>query len=310
MERNILITGGLGFIGSHIANALAGKRNCEITVLDICTSSKTEDQGIKVMRGDIFDLDALKGIIQKREISIIIHMVGLASIPDCKENPDKSFQLNVSSVHNVLEAMRFCDVDRLVFPSTAAVYGAMNGPKVNEKVVPEPTNIYGCHKLAAEILINGSATNYGFNPTILRLFNVYGDLNKEQGVVSSFIRKAVAGESLVLRGGDQLRDFVSLSDVVEAFIRSLKTVNAHRRTINVGSGVGVSIREIARMAKKSFPNVEILHKPEHKGEYSIYADVSRMRNLLGCVATNPREGIPNYIEACKHGKHSVACLSP
>jgi len=201
--------------------------------------------------------------------------------------------------------MRLCDVERLVFPSTAAVYGATNSPKVNEKIVPSPTTIYGCHKLAAEMLIRGYAEDYSLNATTLRIFNVYGDLNKEQGVISNFLRKTMAGEPIIVNGGDQIRDFVLLDDVVEAFIKSLNGSASYVKTVNVGSGVGVSIWEIAEMIKQSFPNVEISLRQAHKDEYSICADVSRMKNLLGYVGTHPKVGIPRFIEKCRRIKPSA-----
>jgi UDP-glucose 4-epimerase len=301
LKGNVLITGGLGFIGSHIVKALRNETESKVVVYDILAQNK-KDEKVVMICGDIFDFKRLVKVMQEEEISNVIHMVGLASIPDCKENPDLSFRLNVASVQSILEAMRRCDVERLVFPSTAAVYGATNGPKVDEDVVPSPTTVYGCHKLAAEMLIRGYAENYGFNPTILRIFNVYGDLNKEQGVISQFLRKTLAGEPIVVRGGDQLRDFVFLDDVVKAFVRSLNGATSYKKTVNVGSGVGVSIKEIVKMIKQRFPSVKVLFKPPHKGEYSIYADVSRMKSLLGCVATHPKVGIPEFIERCKRIK--------
>ena len=298
LKGNVLITGGSGFIGSHIVDALSGYNENKIVVYDVQAHDREDENGVTV-HGDVFDSDKLAKVMRGHEICSVIHMVGLASIPGCKEKPGTSFHLNVSSVHSVMEAMRLCDVECLVFPSTAAVYGATNGPQVNEKIVPSPTAVYGCHKLAAEMLIRGFAENYGFNSTMLRIFNVYGDLNKEQGVISQSLRRTIAGEPIVVKGGDQLRDFVLLNDVVEAFIRSLNGARDLERTINVGSGVGVSIREIAEMIKQSFPNVQILYEPAGNGEYSIYADVSRMKSFLGCVATHPNVGIPRFMKECK-----------
>jgi UDP-glucose 4-epimerase len=297
LEANVLITGGLGFIGSHIADALSDQTKGKVVVYDIRARDQ-KSENVVTVHGDVFDSGGLLRVMRDQEVDSVIHMVGLASIPDCKENPEDSFRLNVSSVHRILEAMRLCDVKRLVFPSTAAVYGATNGPKVDEKVAPSPTTVYGCHKLAAELLIRGYAENYGFNPTILRIFNVYGDLNKEQGVISQFLRSSLAGKPIVVMGGDQLRDFVFLNDVVEAFIKSLNDVASYRKTINIGSGVGVSIKEIAEMIRQKFPKVKILYKPACRGEYSIYADVSQMKNLLGCVPTHPKVGIPRFIKKC------------
>jgi len=195
--------------------------------------------------------------------------------------------------------MRLCDVKRLIFPSTAAIYGATNGPKVNENASPKPTSVYGCHKLGAEMLIRGYTENYGLDATVLRIFNVYGDLNAEQGVTSLFIRTAITGKPITVNGGEQLRDFVFLNDVVKAFMKALDIANASKKTINVGSGVGVSIKEIAEMVRQSFPSVEVKYEPSNGGEYSIYADTSRLRTLLEFDPINPREGLLRFIKECK-----------
>jgi len=259
----------------------------------------TTPENVSNIRGDIFDFDKLVEIVREQDVSEVVHMIGLASIPDCQKNPDVSFKLNVSSVQNMLEAMRITDTKRLIFPSTAAVYGVTDGPKLSELVEPKPTTVYGCHKLVAELLIQEYAENYGLDATILRLFNVYGDLEKEQGVISLFVRRALTNEPLILRGGEQLRDFVHLSDVVEAFVHSLDNDATYGEIINVGSGVGVAIREVAEIVKLNFPTVEVKYKPASKGEYSIYADISKMRALLGCNTVNPRQGIPVFVEECK-----------
>ncbi|NIU38410.1 NAD-dependent epimerase/dehydratase family protein [Candidatus Bathyarchaeota archaeon] len=309
LTENVLITGGLGFIGSHIVDALGQNAEHKPVAYDLQPPDSAKGN-VVVIRGDVFDSVKLQKAVRDHEISRVIHMVGFASIPGCNEKPSASFRLNVSSVHSILETMRVCDVERVVFPSTAAVYGVTNGPQVNEKAVPNPTTVYGCHKLAAEMLIRGYAESYGFEPTVLRLFNVYGDLHKEQGMISQSLRKAVAGEPIVVNGGNQLRDFVLLSDVVKAFVKSLDGVHDSQTAINVGSGVGVSIREIAEMITRSFPNVQILYNSPHNGEYSIYADVSRMKNVLGCVATSPSVGIPRFIEECKCVSPLEACSQP
>jgi len=298
VKNSVLITGGLGFIGSHIVDALSCKPEYDVVIYDIQATNSTNPD-IAIVQGDIFDSDKLAKVMHDQEVSSVIHMVGLASIPGCRDKPDTSFLLNVSSVQSVLEAMRRSDVERLVFPSTAAVYGAMNGPKVEEKVSPRPNTVYGCHKLAAEMLIGAYAENYGLKSTILRIFNVYGDLDKEQGVISIFIRKTLAGEPLVVKGGNQLRDFIPVGDVVEAFVKSLNNKTSCGETINVGSGVGVAINEIAEMVQRAFPKVEVNYEANGDGEYSIYADVSRMTHLLGCTPTHPKIGIPTFIEKCR-----------
>jgi len=299
VKSNVLITGGSGFIGSHIVNTLTETTQSEVVTYDVNAQNYKHKKTITI-QGDIFDTDRLVKVMRDSEISSVIHMIGLASIPNCRKDPNASFRLNVASVQNMLEAMRLCDSERLVFPSTAAVYGATNGPEVNEEANPTASNIYGRHKLAAELLIRGYADNYGLKCTIMRLFNVYGDLNKEQGVISLFLRKSLAGKPLIVKGGDQLRDFVFLNDVVQAFVKSLNSEASHGKTINVGSGVGLSIKKIAEMIQRSFPKAKIRYELADKQEYSIYADVSRMKTTLGCPTTDPRVGIPKFIEECKN----------
>ncbi len=298
MNGNILVAGGLGFIGSHIVNTLASIPGLTVSVYDVQAGETSIENGFNI-NGDIFDFDKLVEVMRDQDVSKIVHMIGLASIPDCEKSPDVSFKLNVSSVQNILEAMRITDTKRLVFPSTAAVYGVTNGPKLSELAEPKPTSVYGCHKLVAELLIQEYAENYGFDATILRLFNVYGDLEKEQGVISLFVRRALTKQPLIVKGGEQLRDFVHLNDVVEAFVHSLDNDAAYGEIINVGSGVGVSIREVAEIVKHSFPKVEVKYKPPSKREYSIYADISKMRALLGCNTVDPRQRIPVFVEKCK-----------
>ena len=298
MSGKILVAGGLGFIGSHIVSTLASIPGLTVLVYDVQSGGTTLENVCNV-RGDIFDFDKLVKVMRDQDISKVVHMIGLAFIPDCEKSPDVSFKLNVSSVQNMLEAMRITDAKRLIFPSTAAVYGVTNGPKLSELAEPKPTSVYGCHKLVAELLIQEYAENYGFDATILRLFNVYGDLEKEQGVISLFVRRALANKPLIVRGGEQLRDFVYLSDVVEAFVHSLDNDASYGEIVNVGSGVGVAVKEVAEIVKHSFPKVEVKYKPSSKGEYSIYADISKMRALLGCNTVNPRQGIPVFVEECK-----------
>lgn len=297
MKGNILITGGLGFIGSHIVEALARTRELTIVAYDVQAKDNCVGN-VVTLRGDVFNFDRLVKVMRDREISKVIHMVGLVSIPQCRRTPDVSFRLNVLSVHSVLEAMRLSGAEHLVFPSTAVVYGAVNGPKVSEEVKPKPTTVYGCHKLAAESLIRGYTEDYGFKTTILRVFNVYGDLKKEHGVVSIFINRALAGKRIVINGGEQLRDFVHLNDVIKAFTKSLDNAAACQKIINVGSGSNLSIKEVAGIVKQSFPEVEIECKPLCKGDYSYYADVSRMRSLLAFDPLDARKGIPMFIEEC------------
>jgi len=298
LKGTILIAGGLGFIGSHIVEKLRAMPDTEVLIYDIQAKRNNKVANVATMKGDVFDSDNLVKVLQQHDVSHVIHLVGLASITDCKKSPDDSFKLNVSSIHFMLEAMRRSGVEKLVFPSTAVVYGVNGHLKVNEDSQPHPTTVYGFHKLAAESLIKAYAEDYGFQSNILRVFNVYGDLEKEQGVVSLFIKKTMEGKPIVIEGGEQLRDFVHVEDVATAFIKSLDRVPDCYQVMNVGSGVGLPIKEVAGLVAQSFPEAKVSYGPPRESEYSIYADISRIKSMLGFDPVDPREGIPRFLKTC------------
>ena len=298
MKGNILITGGSGFIGSHLVDRFAKIRKSTVVSYDVAAAKDNCIGNVVTLKGDVFDSDKLVKVMRDREITNVIHLVALVSIPECRRKPDTSFRLNVSSLHSTLEAMRLSEVERLVFPSTAVVYSGVTSTKVSELAEPRPTNIYGCHKLAAESIICGYAEDYGFKTTILRIFNVYGDLEKEKGVISLFIKRALAGKPIIVNGGKQIRDFVHVQDVIEVFLKSLDNSATNHKIINVGSGVGVSVEEIAQMVIQSFPGIEVERHPLNEESHSHYADVSRMKALLSVDPVNPRKGIPAFIKDC------------
>lgn len=298
MSGNILITGGSGFIGSHLVDSFAKTHKATVVSYDIAAAKDNCVGNVVTLKRDIFDSDKLVKAMRDREIANVIHLVALVSIPECRRRPDVSFRLNVSSVYSTLEAMRLSGVERLVFPSTAVVYGAVKDAKVSESTELRPTSIYGCHKLAAESIIRGYAEDYGFKTTILRIFNVYGDLEREHGVISLFLKRALAGKPIIVNGGEQVRDFVHVQDVIEAFLRSLNNTATYHKIINVGSGVGVSIEEIAQMVMKSFPNIQVEYHPLKEENHSHYADVSRLKALLSMDPMNPWKGIPAFIKEC------------
>ena len=299
MSGNILVTGGSGFVGSHLVGAFAETGNSIVASYDVATAKDWCAGNIVTLKGDVFDSDRLVKAMRDNEISNVIHLVALVSIPECRRAPDSSFRLNVASLQSTLEAMRLSGAERLVFPSTAVVYGAADNTKVDESVEPRPTNTYGCHKLAAESIIRGYAEDYGFKTTILRIFNVYGDLEREQGVLSIFIRRALAGKAIVVNGGDQVRDFIHVQDVIEAFLRSLHSTATFDKIINVGSGVRLSIRDVAQMVREGFPSSKVDYRPLNEEDHGHCADISRMSALLSIDPVDPRKGIPSFIKECR-----------
>jgi len=266
----VMITGGAGFIGQHITQKLT-KVGYEVSVFDIRGPSKYG----KLIKGDVFDFPDLKKVVEKHDI--IVHLVGLPDARSAQEDPMKSFKLNVFSLQNILEACRLGN-KKIIFPSTAAVYGVTQDLPINENHPLNPNNVYSWHKSICEKLILTYSQNFDVDYVILRLFNVYGRGNK--GVIYSFVDKAKRGEPIEVFGAEQYRDFVHAGDVADAFYSSIIREAANRKIINIGSGKGIKIREILQMICQIYPKAKVVLEESKLIEYDSIADISLAKALL------------------------------
>lgn len=270
----VLITGGIGFIGSTVATALA-KQNHEVIIYDIGTWD-TKAGNTEHIKGDIFDAGHLADVM--RRCDSVIHIVGLPDARTAQEHPQLSFDQNVRSLQVSLEAAKNNGVIRFVLPSSAAIYGAVSKSPIREQTRLKPTGIYAYHKYMAEKLAEGYSLNYGIGITVLRLFNVFGV--KGQGILNILLDKASKGETVKLFGEKQKRDFVHVSDVADAFIRVLELDNRFE-VYNVGTGVGRSIEDIVNLVKEYSPNLSVEHSDYKGALYDSVADLTKVRNATG-----------------------------
>jgi UDP-glucose 4-epimerase len=223
--------------------------------------------------------------------------VGLPSVDYCEKNPQFSFELNVVSVQNALEAMRKTDIKRIVFASSAAVYGYSSEKPVSEADPTNPNTIYGHHKLIAEEVIRSYCGAYGLNYVVLRLFNVYGgDPHMGKDVVSIFIRKALKGEPIVVKGPKKFRDFVHVDDVTHTFVEAV-TTNVSNIKVNVGTGIATSLGEIAEITKESFPCADIKYEAVEDDGTGLLADVTAARSTFDFSPIDSKLGIRNYVSS-------------
>jgi UDP-glucose 4-epimerase len=288
----ILITGGAGYIGSFIVEELVG-RGYEAIVFDISVKDSIKKDNVKYIRGDIFDTRSVEDVLA--ECDAVIHVVGLPHVQKAQKNPMLSFKLNVESVQYVLEAMRRNDVKKIVLPSSAAVYGSIEKIPVKEDYELKPNTIYGHHKLIAEEITKSYRENYGIKYTILRLFNVYGG-PQSQGVLNIFIEKAKLGEPIIIYGGNQLRDFVYVKDVAKILVDSLKNEDAKNEIINVGSGKGKTINEVAEIVKEFFSNLEIIGEEPSEKEYDSVADITKLKRIYGFTPDSSPETFKKVVK--------------
>ncbi len=246
--QRALVTGGAGFIGSHLVDALAA-RGCRVTVLDnLSTGSLANlaqlDDRIGFVQADIRDEGALAQAAGGAEV--IFHQAAVVSVPGSVQDPVGSASVNEAGTLGVLDAARRLGVRRVVLASSCAVYGDDPDLPKHENLPPAPSSPYAVQKLCNELYARLFHRLYGLETVCLRYFNVYGPRQDPSspysGVISIFIRRALAGEAPAIHGdGSQSRDFVFVADVVRANLLAAASPPAAGSLFNVGTGEGVRI---------------------------------------------------------------------
>lgn len=285
----ILVTGGAGFIGRHLVKNLI--KNNQILVYDNLSNSSDKDRislvdkGVKFLKGDILDYDVLCEF--SKNVNVVIHLAAMINVNESVINPEFTKKVNVDGTANVLKCCIKNKIKKIIFASSAAVYGDSKEIPINENSTTNPQSPYGQSKLDAEKIIVKTCQENNIDYIIFRMFNVYGKGQNTQyaGVITKFLENIRDDNPLVIYGdGEQTRDFVSINDVVEAFDCATKL---HKNgTYNIASGKSLSINELAQIMLEVFgKKLEIKHKEMKKDEikYSV-ADVSLAKNKLGFVA--------------------------
>jgi UDP-glucose 4-epimerase len=282
----ILITGGAGFIGSHLVDKLIEQGN-EVIVLDNLSTGRKENINPKTtfIKSDI----RTSTIFNKfSDIEVVFHLAALTHIIDSIKKPKLCFDVNIVGSFNVLEFCRKNDA-KIVFTSSAAVYGDLNRP-AKENNFCKPLSLYGKYKLFIEELIKSYNEFYGTPYTILRLFNVFGP-RATSGVIKILTDCLKGKKPFYLYGnGQQERDFVFIDDVIKILLKHKKIKNT---TLNVGTGNPTSILELLDIFKNLNENLKIIRKEKRKGEIEIsYADITYLRKIFPKIQfTNLKDGI-------------------
>ncbi len=246
-----LVTGGAGFIGSHLVDALAGA-GCRVTVLDDLSSGNRSNLDalggqVRFVQADIRDPLAVKDAVAGCEV--VFHLAAVVSVPKTTEDPLGSAAVNETGSLQLLEAARAEGVRRVVFASSSAVYGDEPTLPKREEMPPKPLSPYAVQKLAVEHYLRVYNDLFGLESAALRFFNVFGPRQDPSspysGVISIFMARALDGTPPMIHGdGSQTRDFVYVGDVVRALIAAAGSPSARGRVFNVGTGCGVSIRRL------------------------------------------------------------------
>ncbi len=280
-KKNILVTGGAGFIGSHIAEhfSLAGH---DVTVLDNLSTgylhNVPDNANITLIEGNICDPETVEKAVVGKDY--VFHMAAMVSVPLSCQHPAEAFRINTLGTLGVLQSALAAGVEKVVIASSAAVYGNNPVQPKREDMLPEPASPYAISKLDCEYLarmFNGE----GLRTTCLRYFNVYGPRQDPGSAYAAaipiFMSRAQAGKELVIYGdGEQTRDFVHVSDVVRANVAAME--HGDGGVFNVATGRSVSINQLARTVLDiTGSGTDIVYQPERAGDIKhSSADVSRI----------------------------------
>jgi len=277
----ILVTGGAGFVGRHLVERLARSNTSHIVVLDnlhrACMPGPFSS-GIELREADIRDRLAVENAMEGCQI--VFHLAAQSNVMGAVADADYAFSSNVAGTYHVLQAALKAGVKRLVFTSSREVYGDPKRVPVRETSPLRPKNAYGTSKVAGEAYC-GLAAREGLGTAVLRLANVYGPGDRDR-VIPLFADAAAAGQPLTVFGEEKVLDFVWIGTVVDALVKAGLGPSI-RGPVNVGSGKGVTIAELARrVVQLSGSSSPVRIVPEREQEVGRFvADITRGKRLLG-----------------------------
>lgn len=284
-NKKIVITGGLGFIGSHLVERF--NENNEVVIIDDQSSGSIEN--IKEM--DITKIDTTFGSINTIDLNktfegadYVFHLAAVTSVPQSVIDPIKSNEVNITGTLKVLEAARKCGVKKLIFSSSSAVYGETEVLPISENIQINPLSPYAVTKATAELYCNVYSEIYELPTTCLRYFNVFGpkqDPNSQYAaVIPIFINKLLKNERPTIYGdGEQTRDFVSVEKIVDANILAAKSPETG--IFNIGLGKSTTINQLYEIIKDAVSkDIEPVYEPARSGEikHSV-ADITKARSI-------------------------------
>ena len=290
-DKKTLVTGGAGFIGSHLVEALAVAGE-PVVVFDNLTTGSLGNltavmPRIEFVEGDVRHLDLVRRAME--QVDVVFHLAAVSAVSPSVRDPLTTNAVNVTGTLNVLVAARAAGVRRVVFASSAAVYGSSPVLPKTETLPPEPLSPYAVSKLAGEAYCQVFTHAYGLETVALRLFNVYGPrqnpASEDSGVVTRFLAQLEAGQAPRIDGdGLQSRDLVYVGDVVRAFQQAAVAPDVSGEALNIGSGQSTTINDLAvTLVRIMAPGSGLrpIHQEERVGDVRhSRADISKAAALL------------------------------
>lgn len=314
MRMDVLITGGAGFIGGHIAEQLAGSGH-DVTVIDNLVpyydlgikqhnieagqaAAENSDGSYEFIQASITDGDVVDGLTANTDV--VYHQAAQAGVRKSVEQPALVNEYNVTGTMNVLEAARKHEPKRVVFASSSSVYGKPEYLPYVEEHPKTPVSPYGVSKLAGEQYTRVYDELYGLPTVGLRYFTVYGPRMRPNMAMTNFVSRCLHGESPVIYGsGEQTRDFTYVDDIRRVNEQLLTDDSADGEILNVGSTDNIDIRTLAEVIRDDIdPDLDIVYDDPREGDAEhTHADVTKANNLLGYEPTvDIRTGVSKFID--------------
>lgn len=322
--RRVVVTGGAGFIGGHLVDALV-RLGASVTVIDDLSNSDVEHLSglieleparVRFVHASVLDPGAMARVCESA--SAVFHLAAVCSVPRSIEAPQRSWDVNATGTLRVLEAARHAGVKRVVFSASSSAYGNATRLPVREDMLPAPLSPYAASKVAGERLMQAYAESYGMTTVSLRYFNVFGPRQRAgspySGVIPKFVAGAMAGEKLTLNGGgSQSRDFTYVGNAVLANLLAGSEGAAGNaisgRVLNIGTGEQTTVRALADRVLEAFgrPGEDAVAGPERMGDvrHSL-ADIAAARDAIGYrVVTGFEEGLKLTLDWWREARSSA-----
>ena len=284
---NYLVTGGAGFIGSHISEELV-RRGQRVRVVDSLVTGYTRNlrDGVEFVQGDLADPAVAKAAVAGMDY--VIHQAAIPSVPRSVEKPEESHRANVDGTLQILLASRDAKIKRIVFAGSSSVYGDTVVLPKTEVMPTNPLSPYALQKLMGEMYLKMFTRLYGLETVTTRYFNVFGPRQDPgspySGVISLFIKALSEGTQPVIYGdGEQTRDFTFVTNVVDGVLRAVETPGVSGEVFNVATNNRTSLNELLATLKKIFgSNVEPIYREARTGDVrDSQADITKAQKLLG-----------------------------
>lgn len=302
--ENILVTGGAGYIGSHTVKALAESNEFSPVVFDSLVTGHKEavPEGVPFVKGDIHDNEFVAEMLEKYHIAGVIHFAAFSLVGESMTNPLKYYNNNVEGTLHLLEGMKQAGVDKIVFSSTAAVYGEPEKTPIMEDFPHNPTNVYGRTKLVIENMMRDCTNAYGLRYAALRYFNAAGaaeggyigeDHNPETHLIPLILKTAqgvrdhisIYGTDYPTPDGTCIRDYIHVVDLAQAHILAMKYLlnGGESNYFNLGSEKGFSVREMIEAAKKvTGKDFKVVEEGRRAGDPAVLiASSQKCKKILG-----------------------------